>query len=120
MPAQWHLQAQRFRAWHIRQVQRMFEHVDILLMPATPCVAPRLGTLTLKMNGLELPTGPTLGWFTQPLAPTDCPALTVPIETSEPLPIGVQLFAPHHCERWLFEAARLLERRGVVHMSTVP
>lgn len=95
----------------------MFEHVDVLLLPATPCVAPHLGTPTVTIAGIELPTGPALGWFTQPLAATDCPALTVPIATAGALPIGVQLFAPRYCEAWLFAAARQLEHQGVVRRA---
>ena len=113
MPAQWPLSAQRFREWHIGQVLRMFESVDVLLLPATPCTAPLLGTPTLVIDGVELPTGPTLGWFTQPLAGTDCPALTVPIARPGRLPIGIQLFAPPRCERWLVRIAQRLEAAGV-------
>jgi AtzE family amidohydrolase len=113
MPAQWPLHAQRFREWHIRQVLRMFESVDVLVLPATPCTAPLLGTPTIRIDGVDLPTGPTLGWFTQPLAGTDCPALTVPIARPGRLPIGIQLFAPPRCERWLVRIAQRLEAAGV-------
>ena len=113
MPAQWPLHAQRFRTWHIRRVLEMFESVDVVVMPATPCTAPRLGTPTIVIDGVELPTGPTLGWFTQPLAGTDCPALTVPILRPGRLPIGVQLFAPPRREEWLVRVAERLEAAGV-------
>lgn len=113
MPVQWYLHAQQFREWHIGEVRRMFEAVDVLLLPATPCVAPPLGTPTIRLDGADLPTGPTLGWFTQPLAGTDCPALTVPIARDGRLPIGVQLFAPPRREDWLFRVALRLEAAGV-------
>jgi aspartyl-tRNA(Asn)/glutamyl-tRNA(Gln) amidotransferase subunit A len=113
MPAQWYLHAQRFREWHIGQVLRMFESVDVVVLPATPCTAPPLGTPTLTIADVELPTGPTLGWFTQPLAGTDCPALTVPIARPGRLPIGVQLFAPPHREEWLVRVALRLEALGI-------
>jgi aspartyl-tRNA(Asn)/glutamyl-tRNA(Gln) amidotransferase subunit A len=113
MPVQWYLHAQRFREWHSGEVLRMFETVDVLLLPATPCVAPPLGMATIRIDGADLPTGPTLGWFTQPLAGTGCPALTVPIERPGQLPIGVQLFAPPRREEWLFRTAARLEAAGV-------
>jgi AtzE family amidohydrolase len=113
MPAQWPLHAQRFREWHTREVLRLFESVDVVLLPATPCTAPLLGTRTIMIDGVEAPTGPTLGWFTQPLAGTDCPAMTVPIARPGRLPIGIQLFAPPRCEQWLVHVAERLEAAGV-------
>ena len=71
------------------------------------------GTPTIRIDGVDLPTGPTLGWFTQPLAGTDCPALTVPIARDGRLPIGVQLFAPPRREDWLFRVAMRLEAAGL-------
>jgi AtzE family amidohydrolase len=120
MPVQWYLHAQRFREWHIDAVLRMFEMVDVVLMPATPCVAPPLGTPTIRIDGVDLPTGPTLGWFTQPLAGTDCPALSVPIARDGKLPIGVQLFAAPRREAWLLRVAARLEAAGVAAAPVAP
>jgi Asp-tRNA(Asn)/Glu-tRNA(Gln) amidotransferase A subunit family amidase len=104
---------QRFRRWHTAEVLRLLRQVDVLLLPATPCVAPPLGSRTIRIGGRDLPTGPTLGWFAQPLAGTDCPALTVPILRAGQLPIGVQLFAAPHREDLLLRVARRLEELGV-------
>ena len=117
LPAQWYLQAQRFRRWHITQVLRMFDEIDIVVVPATPCTAPPIGTPTLNIAGSEIPTGPALGWFTQPLAGTDCPALTVPIARAGRLPIGVQLFGPPNSEFLLLRVASRLEALGVVRAT---
>ena len=113
LPAQWYLHAQRFRRWHTAEVLRLLERVDVLLLPATPCVAPPLGSRTIRIGGRDLPTGPTLGWFAQPLAGTDCPALTVPVLRPGKLPIGMQLFAAPHREDLLLRVARRLEELGV-------
>ena len=113
LPVQWYLHAQRFRRWHIHEVVRLFGEIDALVVPATPCVAPPIGTSTLRIGDVELPTGPALGWFTQPLAGTDCPALTVPIARAGRLPIGVQLFGPPHREDLLLRVAARLEALGV-------
>ncbi|HVO89813.1 MAG TPA: amidase family protein, partial [Casimicrobiaceae bacterium] len=113
VPAQWYLNAQRYRAWHKSQVLAMFERVDVVILPATPCIAPMLGQTTLTLAGQTWPTGPMLGWFTQPLAGTDCPALTVPIARGGRLPVGVQLFAAPHREHQLFDVAARLEALGI-------
>ena len=120
LPAQWYLLAQRFRRWHTAQVLRMFDQVDVLLLPATPCVAPPIGTRTILIGGKELPTGPTLGWFTQPLAGTGFPALTVPIRREGQLPIGVQLFAAPGREDLLLRVAVALENMGVAAAPVAP
>ena len=41
LPAQWYLHAQRYRRWHIAQVVAMFADIDVLIVPATPCVRRR-------------------------------------------------------------------------------
>jgi Asp-tRNA(Asn)/Glu-tRNA(Gln) amidotransferase A subunit family amidase len=113
LPAQWYLHAQRFRAWHKRSVLALFEHLDVVILPATPCTAPALGQATLTVQGQEWPTGPMLGWFTQPLAGTDCPVLTVPVAGAAKLPIGIQLLAAPDREEILFDVAARLESLGV-------
>jgi len=113
LPAQWYLAAQRYRGWHTAQVLRMFDDVDVIVVPATPCVAPLIGTRSLRVGEAELPTGPALGWFTQPIAGTDCPALTVPIHRRGRLPIGLQLMARHDREDLLFRVAGRLEEVGL-------
>lgn len=114
LPAQWHLAAQRFRRWHAAAVQRLFDDVDVVMLPATPCVAPPLGAATIDIQGRALPTGPTLGWCTQPIAGTDCPALSVPVARAGKLPIGVQLVARPGNEAALFAIAATLENEGIV------
>jgi AtzE family amidohydrolase len=113
LPVQWYLHGQRFRRWHIKEVMRLFGEIDVLVVPATPCVAPPIGTPMLRVGESELPTGPALGWFTQPLAGTDCPALSVPIARPGRLPSGVQLFGPPHGEDLLLRVAARLEVLGV-------
>jgi len=122
LPLQWYLQAQRYRAWHRERVLELFAQVDVVILPATPCVAPPLGDATLTLHGHAWPTGPMLGWFTQPLAGTDCPALTVPVARAAGLPIGVQLLAAPHREEVLFDLAARLESLGVAAapIATLP
>ena len=119
LPVQWYLHAQRYHEAHKRMLNCLFESVDVLILPATPTVAPPLGQATLRVAGQEWPTGPMLGWFTQPLAGTDCPALTVPVSRPGTLPIGVQLLAAPHGERALFDVAARLESLGIASASVV-
>jgi aspartyl-tRNA(Asn)/glutamyl-tRNA(Gln) amidotransferase subunit A len=116
LPAAWYFRAQAFRRWHTAEVLRLLRDCPVLLLPATPCVAPPLGTRTLSIDGVDQPIGPSLGLYTQPLAALDCPVLTVPI-VREGLPIGVQLLAAHGHEALLFEMAAHLERSGLARTT---
>nr|MCU0567824.1 AtzE family amidohydrolase [Oculatellaceae cyanobacterium Prado106] len=40
IPNTWYLQAQRFRRWYRDRVLEVFQQVDLILAPATPCPAP--------------------------------------------------------------------------------
>ena len=117
MPAAWYFRAQAFRRWHKAEVLKLLDAYPVLLFPATPRVAPPIGTRTLLIDGIEQPTGPSLGLFTQPLAALDCPVLTVPIARRGRLPVGVQLLAAPDHEDLLFAVAASLERKGVVQSS---
>src|SRR4029453_6852707 len=68
LPGAWYVKAQRFRRRYRAEMQKLFGDVDIILAPATPCTAPRLGQVMMKLDGVELPVRGDLGIFTQPLS----------------------------------------------------
>ncbi len=49
LPAAWIQKAQKFRRWHASMTARMFEDIDVLIAPATPCQAPKLGQKTFML-----------------------------------------------------------------------
>jgi AtzE family amidohydrolase len=108
LPSQWVLQAQRFRAWYRQQVQQIFETVDVLIAPTTPCVAPYIGQTTMVIDGVEVLTRPNLGLYTQPLSFIGLPVLSVPIPQAGGLPIGIQLIAAPYQEAKLMRVAQHL------------
>lgn len=114
IPATWYNQAQRFRRWYQRQVREIFQKVDILLAPTTPCVAPKIGQETIKVDGEELLVRPNLGLYTQPLSFIGLPVLSVPVKSSSQLPFGVQIIAAPHSEALILRVARVLEDQGIV------
>ena len=109
IPASWYTQAQKFRSWYRRQVQDIFQQVDIILAPTTPCVAPKLGQTTLKIAGEEILVRPNLGRFTQPLSFIGLPVLSIPVKQSTTLPLGVQIIAAPYQELSIFRIADFLE-----------
>ncbi len=113
-PAETILQAQRFRAWFRDQAKTLFTRFDLLLAPATPCVAPLIGQKTLLLNGKETPLRPNLGLFTQPISFIGLPVVCVPVTNGGPLPRGVQIIAAPGKEALALAAAYRLEQAGVV------
>jgi aspartyl-tRNA(Asn)/glutamyl-tRNA(Gln) amidotransferase subunit A len=115
LPGLWATRAQKFRRWFLSRAMELFESVDVLLAPATPCRAPKLGQKTFVLDGQEMLVRPNLGLFTQPISFIGLPVVAVPVWTSgERLPIGVQVIAPPWREDLALRVARHLEREGAV------
>ena len=113
VPAALYVRAQRFRAWYRERVREILSEVDVLLAPTTPFPAPRIGQDTIEVAGLEVPTRPMLGLYTQPLSFIGLPVISVPVAGPTLLPLGVQLVAAPWNEAALFRVAAVLERDGV-------
>jgi aspartyl-tRNA(Asn)/glutamyl-tRNA(Gln) amidotransferase subunit A len=113
LPGAWVVQAQRFRRRFRAQTLTLFHDVDILLAPATPCRAPKLGQKSFVLDGREMLVRPNLGLFTQPISFIGLPVVTAPVWT-EKLPIGVQIIAAPWREDNALRVAWALERDGVV------
>src|SRR5258708_12033707 len=86
-------QAQKFRRWYRERMLALFEEVDAILAPATPCTAPLLGQQTFVVNGMVMPVRANLGLYTQPISFIGLPVVFVPVRLP-PLPIGVQIIPP--------------------------
>lgn len=117
LPAAWLAQAQRVRQAFAQRMARAFETVDVLLAPATPCVAPLIGTEWLEIDGQRLPARASLGLLTQPLSCIGLPVVTVPLWGMNPalphLPIGVQVIAAPWREDHALRVAAQLEALGL-------
>lgn len=116
-PSAWYTQAQRFRAWFRDRTLPLFNDVDLLIAPATPCCATLIGEPTIKINGVELPTKASMGMLTQPLSFLGFPVVTVPLKAQSGLPIGVQLIAAPWQEARCLQAAWQLEQAGVLYQQ---
>jgi 1-carboxybiuret hydrolase len=105
--------AQKFRRWYRAQVLEIFKSVDVIIAPATPCVAPKLGQVTFVLDGVELPVRANIGIHTQPISFIGLPVVAVPVPL-EPMPIGVQIIAAPWREDIALRVAHTLERNGTV------
>lgn len=105
--------AQKFRRWYRAQLAEIFKSVDVLLAPATPCTAPKLGQVNFNLDGVELPVRANIGIHTQPISFIGLPVVAVPVPL-EPLPIGVQIICAPWREDIALRVAYALEKMGVV------
>jgi aspartyl-tRNA(Asn)/glutamyl-tRNA(Gln) amidotransferase subunit A len=104
--------AQKFRRWYRARVLEICKSIDVIIAPATPCVAPKLGQVTFMLDGVELPVRANIGIHTQPISFIGLPVVAVPIPL-QPMPIGVQIIAAPWREDIALRVAYALERMGV-------
>lgn len=109
--AEHYVRARRFVELYRRQTSAQFDEVDILLTPATPVIAPKLGAVKVCLEGAEEAVGNAVTRFTTFFNMTGHPAITVPVGLhSKGLPMGVQVVARHFAEEMLFTVAGQIER----------
>jgi 1-carboxybiuret hydrolase len=113
IPAPLVVRAQKFRRWYRDQVLELFKSVDVIIAPATPCIAPKLGQMTFMLDGVELPVRANIGIHTQPVSFIGLPVVAVPVPL-QPMPIGVQIIAAPWREDIALRVAAALERTGAV------
>jgi aspartyl-tRNA(Asn)/glutamyl-tRNA(Gln) amidotransferase subunit A len=113
-------QAQKFRRWFRDAMLRMFDSVDVILAPATPCVAPLIGQKTIVLNGKEQPLRPNIGIYTQPISFIGLPVVAVPLPLAGGMPIAVQIITAPWREDLALRVARALEKQGVVRAPEPP
>ncbi|WP_225715016.1 AtzE family amidohydrolase [Bradyrhizobium semiaridum] len=112
VPAVYVDKAQKFRRWYRAKVLELFNSVDVILAPATPGTAPKLGQVNFVLDGVELPVRANIGIHTQPISYIGLPVVAVPVPL-EPMPIGVQIIAAPWREDIALRVAYALEKMGV-------
>ncbi|TPV98937.1 MAG: Biuret hydrolase [Beijerinckiaceae bacterium] len=108
------IQAQRLRRWFQARAAELFERFDLLLAPATPCVAPFIGQTTLRLGDRDVLARPNIGLYTQPISFIGLPVVAAPVHPPNGMPVAVQLIARPWQEETALRAAARLERAGIV------
>ena len=104
--------AQKFRRWYRAKVLELFKSVDVIIAPATPCIAPKLGQVNFVLDGVELPVRANIGIHTQPISFIGLPVVAVPVPL-DPMPIGVQIIAAPWREDIALRVAYHLQQSGI-------
>ncbi len=108
--AEQYVRAKRFIETYRRDLNRVFERVDLILTPATPAIAPEIGSVSVTTDGYTEPAGNAITRFTSFFNMTGHPALTLPCgQHSEGLPIGAQLVGRYCADEELLALAIRIE-----------
>ncbi len=108
--AEQYIRAKRFIEIYRREMDRVFAQVDLILTPATPVVAPKIGAVEVTVDGFSEPAGNAITRYTSFFNMTGHPAITLPCGMhSEGLPIGAQLVGKHFDDEQLIDIARQIE-----------
>lgn len=103
--------AQRARRQLVRNLQLLFEDVDLLATPMCAIGAPPQGAVQVVVGGQEFDVLPALTRYSRVFNLTGLPAISVPCGyTGEGLPIGLQLVGPSFGESAVLRAAHAFEQ----------
>jgi aspartyl-tRNA(Asn)/glutamyl-tRNA(Gln) amidotransferase subunit A len=101
--------AQRKRGRLRAAIGRVFQDVDLLLLPTTPITAPVIGDRTVRWRSGEEPVDGALVRLTAPFNLTGLPALSVPFGSAAGLPVGIQVVGQWNDEARVLAVGRLIE-----------
>ncbi|WP_420336730.1 amidase [Roseibium sp.] len=111
--AEHYVKAKRFIETYRQQTSALFDQVDVILTPATPEIAQKVGTVNIRRDRIDEAIGNAITRYTSFFNMTGHPALTMPCGMhSEGLPIGLQLVGRYFDEKTLFRVAFDIERNA--------
>jgi aspartyl-tRNA(Asn)/glutamyl-tRNA(Gln) amidotransferase subunit A len=117
LPAAWYVQAQRFRRWYYMEVMKLFRDVDVILAPATPRTATKIGQDMMTINGADMMSRPNMGLMTQPISFIGLPVAAVPVGMIDGLPVGMQVICAPWREDLCLRVSAVLEKMGVAKFT---
>jgi aspartyl-tRNA(Asn)/glutamyl-tRNA(Gln) amidotransferase subunit A len=109
--AEHYLRAKRFMEAYRRETNAVLREVDVLVTPATPVIAPKIGTSHVTLDGVSEAVGNALTRYTTFFNMTGHPAITVPVGLhSEGLPMAVQIVGGAFDEAGILRVAGAIEK----------
>ena len=110
VPATAYVEAQRHRQRVWAALERVFERVDVVVSPTTPCLAPPVGEAEIEWpDGSSQPVMEASIRYLLIWNFIGAPALSVPCGLARGLPVGLQIAAPPGADRALVACAVALE-----------
>jgi aspartyl-tRNA(Asn)/glutamyl-tRNA(Gln) amidotransferase subunit A len=107
-----YIRAKRVMQEYRLHIEQTFEDVDMIITPACPITAPKIGSRFITVEGEKEPIGNAITRFTSFFNLTGNPAISIPCGMhSNGLPMGVQLVGRHFEEDQLLKSAHFLEKQ---------
>jgi aspartyl-tRNA(Asn)/glutamyl-tRNA(Gln) amidotransferase subunit A len=111
VPATDYVNAQRIRKMLANEFRALFRSIDCLLTPSTPITAPRIGQRDVVIDGETLDTRMATTRFARGMNALGFPAMSMPCgESTEGMPIGLQIIGRPFEENLLFALGEALEQ----------
>ncbi len=105
-----YIAAQQIKKQAIRDFEKIFKEVDIIVTPTVPILPVDIGQREIVLNGSTIHSSLVLNRFTGPFNMTGLPSLSMPCGFSESgLPIGIQLIGKPFDEANIYRFASVLE-----------
>jgi aspartyl-tRNA(Asn)/glutamyl-tRNA(Gln) amidotransferase subunit A len=121
IPATYYIQAQRVRAMVFTETMKLFNQFDIMITPAEPMVATKVGQQTVKFGDVEESIDSALSRYLGPFNLTGLPALSIPCGySSDGLPIGMQIVGRAYDETTVLRVGYSYERATDWHLKEPP
>jgi aspartyl-tRNA(Asn)/glutamyl-tRNA(Gln) amidotransferase subunit A len=89
---------------------RVFETLDCLVGAVLPCVPPKIGETTVRINGNEMSVVDAFTRFNAPQNMAGIPALSIPCGTANGLPVGFQVFGASGNDEAVLRLGAALDR----------
>lgn len=101
--------ANQVRALFSKELDELFEHYDVLILPTLPSKVPTLDEASDPLKLLNLTR------FIRPFNVSGHPALSIPLETMQGQPVGMQCVAAKQQDEKLCRFAQCLEQYSKEH-----
>lgn len=104
-----YLHALKIKHRAIDELNSLFKRIDFLLAPTTPVFPPYIGQRLLDINGEEYPTH-MLTHLTGVMNTTGFPSISIPGDSINDLPLGIQLIGKPFSEAKIYQLAYVIEK----------
>lgn len=109
---QYYVRAQKIRTLIRNEINKIFNDVDMILMPVFPTQAFSFGSKEMTPFQQKIADK-----YTVTANLTGIPSLSFPTGLKNSLPVGMQLMAPAFCENRLFSAAEIISEGKSIQLA---
>jgi len=120
LPATAYVTGQRARRVYCESVSRLFERFDVLVAPAMPVVAPRIGEQEVELGGERVAFRLSVIPFNSPWSLAGLPVLSIPCGFVAGLPVGLALVGGRHADETVLRVGHAFQRATDWHDRRPP